>query len=214
MARPSPRFAAAAAMVLTVFASAGCDTSANRRVTSMSIVALSMERNLIQNGGFERSLGLWTLRIKSSSWRIDARHRWSGRSSLELVAKPGRGRPQIILEQQIVGLPKRRPGSTYRLQFRVRTSGLNRSVQTELKLNFVGGGYRFVRGGPIARGGKRGIPPGTSRRWVSVRVEATAPAELSAIDAFVVDSGTKPLSGRIWIDGVHLRLVRRGRGRG
>jgi hypothetical protein len=112
-----------------------------------------------------------------------------------------------VLEQDAVALPVYASGSRYLLTFRARTVRLNRPLQTELKLNFAGGGYSFYRGratGQSPNASGTGIPSGTSAGWIKMVVRATARFPLQSISVFVIDSGLAPLSGTVWIDDVEL----------
>jgi hypothetical protein len=115
----------------------------------------------------------------------------------------------VVLQQDVTALPSYAAGSQYALRFRVRTINLNRRLPTELKLNYAGGGYRFFRGRPLrARTTSgAGIPSGTSAGWIPIVVTATAWFPLQSINAFIIDSGPGPLSGRVWIDDIELHFV-------
>lgn len=177
----------------------------------MSIIALPRGANLVADGAFERSdFGIWTLRVGPRiTAKIDRRVRFSGGGSFRLTARAQRVTTSVVLAQQVAAWPDSAAGSRYVLRFRVRTVGLSRAIQTELKLNYAGGGYVFFRGGPEGAASVKqlGIPAGTSTRWTTMVVKATARFPLQSIDAFVLDSGVGPVVGTLWIDDVHLRSL-------
>jgi len=198
--------------ILIVGAVAGCSSHANQRVTSMSIIVLPTHANLIRNGGFEHSgIDDWTLRPRPGLRTVlDSRVKFSGRRSLRLTAiGPGPVAP-VVLTQEVVALPDSARGSRFLLTFRARTRRLSRSVQTELKLNYAGGGYKFFPGSsedttPGAFTAR--IPAGTSATWMKLVATAKASFPLHSIDAFVVDSGSGRLRGTVWVDNVELHSV-------
>lgn len=188
----------------------GCSARSNQRVTSISVISVPPGANLVRNGGFERSgLGPWTLRLAPGiAAAIDPQVKFSGRHSLRITARTSRIATPLVLGQDAAALPTYATGSRYVLKFRSRTVGLNRPLQTELKLNYAGGGYSFYRGratsqAPNASG--TGIPSGTSPEWTTMAVRATARFPLESITVFVIDSGLAPLSGTVWIDDIELR---------
>jgi hypothetical protein len=175
----------------------------------MSIIVLPPGANLVGDGGFEQSgLGAWNLRLGPGvKATIDSQVRFSGRSSLRFTAKAKRLPTSVVLTQKVAAPPDSAAGSRYLLLVRARTLGLSRSLETELKLNYAGGGYGFFRGLTTDRalGGQRiGIPRGTSAGWSKIVVAATARFPLQSIEAFVIDSGLGRLTGTVWIDQVEL----------
>jgi hypothetical protein len=195
--------------ILVTVAMGGCSAQSNQRVTSMSVISLPPGANLVGDGGFEQSgLGPWTLRLPHEiAAAIDPEVSFSGRRSLRITARAPRLASPLVLEQDAVALPIYATGSRFVLTFRSRTVRLSRPLQTELKLNYAGGGYRFYRGratGQAPNTWGTGIPPGTSTGWTTTVVSATARFPLESITVFVVDSGLAPLSGTVWIDDIEL----------
>jgi hypothetical protein len=156
-------------------------------------------------------LGPWTLRLPPGiAAAIDPHVSFSGRRSLRITARTSRVSLPLVLEQDAVALPTYAAGSRYSLTFRARTVGLNRRLQTELKLAYAGGGYSFHRGRATGEGPNTsgiGIPSGNSAGWMKMVVRATARFPLQSISVFVIDSGLAPLSGMVWIDDIDLHQV-------
>jgi hypothetical protein len=197
------------AILLAAASTVGCSAGSNQRVTSMSIIALRPGANLVGDGGFEQSgLGAWTLRVGPRvAATIDRRIRFSGEGSLRFTASAQRAPTSIVLSQQVADLPDSGVGSRYVLRVRARTVGVSRPLETELKLNFAGGGYRFFRGlstDGLPKRRRIGIPSGTSPGWIKIVVAAKARFPLQSIEAFVLDSGPGRLTGTVWIDQVEL----------
>jgi len=76
-------------------------------------------------------------------------------------------------------------------------------------MRYENGNFDFFHGRPVAGTPglarlRRGIPPGTSRRWITVRVDAVAKRRIEAMGVYAFDSGPGPLRGTVWIDGVEL----------
>jgi hypothetical protein len=108
-----------------------------------------------------------------------------------------------------LGLPGPHQGRANRLVLRARTRRLNRRIQVELKLVYENGRFDFflgraVAGSPGLPKSGVGVPPGTWRRWITVRVDAVARRRVDAIQVFALDSGPGPLGGTVWIDGLEL----------
>jgi hypothetical protein len=133
---------------------------------------------------------------------------WEGQYSARVRAR-GRRVNGSVLIAQIAGSVKAGRGSRYRLVLRARTRRLSRPVQVEIKLVYDNAKYDFFPGRAVAgspglpKSGK-GIPPGTWRRWITVRAKAVARRPVEAIQIFAFDSGPGRLRGTVWIDGVEL----------
>jgi hypothetical protein len=196
----------AAAVLQVALIVGGCSARSAERVTSFSIAPLGSGSNLLGDGGFEQpGLGVWSLTsVSGVSATTDRRIHAEGSQSLRLTAVAAAVPHSVVLEQSVSVLPSTGAGARYVLKVLVRTSQLNRRIETELKLTYAGGGYAFFRGHTRFRG-RPGIPPGTSRGWLSVVVRATARFPLQAVEAFIVDTGPGNLNGTVWLDGADLR---------
>jgi hypothetical protein len=195
------------AAMLTTAVLEACNTNSAQRVTSMSIAPRPRGSNLLSDGGFEQpGTGAWVVNsVRGVSLDSDRAIRAGGVQSLRLRAIHAVVPASIAIEQNVSALPQTHAGARYVLHLQVRTAHLNRRVHTELKLNYAGGGYAFFSGRPIT-GKRAGIPRGTSARWRTVIVHATARYPLESIDAFVLDTGPGKLNGSVWLDDADLRI--------
>jgi hypothetical protein len=202
-----------AAILVAAMVTGGCEARSNQSVTTKSIIAFPSGSNLVQNGGFERfGLESWAvLHAPGITVAVDPQVRFSGRRSLKITAGTNRVASTLVVRQDAVALPSFASGSRYTLTFQARTAGLDRALQTELKLNYAGGGYGFYRGKAMTQASASsptGIPPGTSNEWIKMMVTATARFPLESIGVFVIDSGLGPLTGTVWVDEIALRQSR------
>jgi hypothetical protein len=164
----------------------------------------------LANSSFEEpALTPWqVLGREYAKFALTRRLSWEGQRSLRIDAR-GRRVSGSVLLGQILGVAGAAPGSRYRLLIRARTRRLNRRVQVELKLIYENGRFDFFLGRAVAGSSGLpkagvGIPPGTWRRWITVRVDAVARRRVDAIQVFALDSGPGALRGTVWIDGLEL----------
>ncbi len=225
--RPRLHLIPLATILSVAVALGGCGARSNQRVRSMSIVSLPASINLLGDGSFgQAGFGSWLVRGTAKiRVRIDRNVHLPGSHSFELIADHAHIARSVVLEQEVDAPPRRQRGSMYTLRLRVKTIGLNRSVQTELRLNYADGRYEFFRGATSRpqrsarrhhrslrapnrlpkrlRG--RGIAPGTSAGWLQLVVRATARSRVRSISVFALDTGPGRLDGTIWVDNVVLR---------
>jgi hypothetical protein len=195
-------------MASAVIAACG---GARDSVTSESIVdRRDAQSPRLANSSFEEpTLSPWQVSGKKyARFAVTRRLSWEGQRSVRIDARGRRVRGSVLLGQ-IVGVAGATPGSRYRLVLRARTRRLNRRVQVELKLVYENGRFDFflgraVAGSPGLPKSGVGVPPGTWRRWITVRVDAVARRRVDAIQVFALDSGPGPLRGTVWIDGLEL----------
>jgi hypothetical protein len=202
----------ATAVVATIASAviAACGGTADS-VTSESIVDRgSAPSPRLANSSFEEpTITPWqVLGKKYARFAVTREWAWEGERSARIRARGRRVRGSVLIGQ-IVTLAEAARGSRYRLVIRARTRRLNRRVQAELKLIYDNGKFDFflgraVAGSPGLPKSGTGIPPGTWRRWITVKVDAVARRRVRAIQVFVFDSGPGPLRGTVWIDGVEL----------
>jgi hypothetical protein len=158
----------------------------------------------------KRTLTPWQIAGgQHASFAVTQQSSWEARRSARIRARGTRVRNSVVLGQLVQRAAGAARGSRYRLVVRVRTRGLNRRVQTSIKVRYENGNFDFFHGravagtpGPARLG--RGIPPGTSRGWITVRVDAVAKRRIGAMGVYGFDSGPGPLRGTVWIDSVEL----------
>jgi hypothetical protein len=201
--------AVAAAIATAGIAACG---SARESVTSESIVdRAGAPSSKVANSSFEEPT-LWPWQVAGQKYArvvVTRELSWEGQQSAKIRARGRRVRGSVILGQIVPRVAEAAPGTRYRLVVRVRTRGLNRRGQVELKLIYSHGKYDFylghaVAGSPGLPKSGQGIPPGTWRRWITVKVDAVAKRRVRAIQVFAFDSGPGPLRGTVWIDSVEL----------
>jgi hypothetical protein len=165
---------------------------------------------LLANSSFEEgTLTPWQLvGPRYASFAVTRRPAWEGQHSLRIRARGRRVRGSVLVGQR-AALAQAEPGSRYQLVIRARTRRLNRRVQVEIKLIYDNDSFDFFLGRAVAgspglpRSGT-GIPPGTWRRWITLKVDAVARRRVREIQVFAFDSGPGRLRGTVWIDGVEL----------
>jgi hypothetical protein len=165
----------------------------------------------LANSSFEkRTLTPWQIGGEQhATFAVTRRSSWEGERSARIRARGTRVRNSVVLGQLVQRASGAARGSRYRLVMRVRTRGLNRRVQTSIKMRYVNGNFDVFLGravpGPLgsAKLG-RGIPPGTWRRWITVTIDAVAKRRIGAMGVYAFDSGPGPLRGTVWIDSVEL----------
>ena len=133
---------------------------------------------------------------------------WEGQYSARVHARGRRVKGSVLIGQ-VAGSGEAARGSRYRLVLRARTRRLSRPVQVELKLIYDNKKYDFflgqaVAGSPGLPKSGTGIPPGTWRRWITVKVDAVARRRVETVQVFAFDSGAGRLRGTVWIDSVEL----------
>jgi oligosaccharide repeat unit polymerase len=109
-----------------------------------------------------------------------------------------------FVKQQIRERPRASTGYRLTLEELVTRQHLSRSVAVEMRLNFFGGKYVFYG---------TSIPPGTdialggSTTWIPISLVATATKPIESVEVFALDTGRKPISGRVTIKGIGLTLA-------
>jgi hypothetical protein len=93
---------------------------------------------------------------------------------------------------------------------RVRTRDLSRAVPASIKMKYDNGNFDLFPGraakaaSPALARSRTGIPPGTSRGWITITADAVAKRRIAAMGVYVFDSGPGPLRGTVWIDSAKL----------
>jgi hypothetical protein len=180
-------------------------------VTSESIVDRGkVPSPELANSSFEEgTLTPWQIAGEEyAGFAITRQLSWEGQRSARISARGRRVRGSVLVGQ-IAGVAGARRGSRYRLVIRARTRRLNRRVQVELKLIYDNGKFDFflgraVAGSPGLPESGTGIPPGTWRHWITVKVDALARRRVESIQVFAFDSGPGLLRGTVWIDSAEL----------
>jgi hypothetical protein len=165
---------------------------------------------LLANSSFEAgALPPWQIGGQEyASVSVTRRLSWDGEYSARVSASGRRVRGSVVI-WQIVAAAQAARGSRYRLALRARTLRLNRPIQVEIKLSYDDDSADFVparavAGPPGLRKSRAGIPPGTRRRWITLKADAVAKRPVRGIHIFAFDSGPGPLRGTVWIDSVEL----------
>jgi hypothetical protein len=165
----------------------------------------------LANASFEkRTLTPWQIAgERYASFAVTRRSSWEGQRSARIRARGTRVRGLVVLGQLVQRAAGAARGSRYGLVVRVRTRGLNRRVQTSIKIRYDNGNFDFfpgrvVAGSPGSAKSGPGIPPGTSRGWITMRVDAVAKRRIAAMGVYAFDSGPGPLRGTVWIDSAKL----------
>jgi hypothetical protein len=207
------REARAVVATITAVGIAACGGGADS-MSSDSIVDPERAPNpLLANSSFEEgALPPWQIAgRKYASVGVTRRLSWEGQYSVRVRARGTRVRGSVLIGQ-IARMTQAARGSRYRLVLRARTRRLNRPIQVEIKLiydhdsfDFVPG--RAVAGSPGLPNSRVGIPPGTWRRWITVKADAVAKRRVRGIHIFAFDSGPGLLRGTVWIDSVELSTV-------
>jgi hypothetical protein len=169
------------------------------------------QRSELANAGFERrTLTGWQIGGEQhASFAVTGRSSWEGQCSARIRARGTPVRGSVVLGQLVERAAGAAPGSRYRLVLRVRARGLNRPVSASIKMRYDNGNVDVFLGraepGPLGSAELgTGVPPGTSRRWITVRVDAVAKRRIGAMGIYAYDSGPGPLRGTVWIDSVEL----------
>jgi hypothetical protein len=169
------------------------------------------QRSELPNAGFEtRTLTRWQIAGEQhASFAVTERSSWEGQYSARIRARGTPVRGSVVLGQLVERAAGAARGSRYRLVLRVRARGLNRPVSASIKIRYDNGNVDVFLGraepGPLGSAELgTGIPSGTSRRWITVRVDAVAKRRIGAMGIYAFDSGPGPLRGTVWIDSVEL----------
>jgi hypothetical protein len=171
-------------------ATGGCEATSNSAVTSQSIVVVPAGPNLILDGRFNQALsGPWEFTLPAGAQ--ERRGAVAGQDALIIAQPAPGGQGPLVLQQATDVLPDYRIGATYVLRALVRTVAVTRPIETELKLDYAGGGYGFfgsTASTPAPSGRLGRYVSGTTDGWLTVEVRATAQLPLTSIDAFVIDA--------------------------
>jgi hypothetical protein len=196
-----------AALMLLAVVLSGCSARSDSAVTTQSIAEIPTSENLLFNPAFTRS--------KIAAWHVILPRRGSaylvrsgGHRVLVISASAPGGTGLLLVHQTSALLPVHAVGSQYVLRVQLRRSNVSRTIYTELRLNYAGGGYGFFYGTPMtsasppAQPGIRGTTPG----WVTVVVHARAQLPVESIEAMLADSRPdSPFSGSVAIGQPDLR---------
>jgi hypothetical protein len=204
--------AVVAAIASVALAGCGGPCGANTDSGSPDSIEKTRRRHTdLINSSFEkRTLTPWQIAgMQHARFAVTARSSWEGQRSARIRVRAARVRGSVVLGQLVQRAAGAARGSRYRLVVRVRTRGLSRPVQTAIKMKYDNGNFDFFLGRPaagspgFAKSGT-GIPPGTSRRWMTLRVDAVAKRRIAAMGVYAFDSGPGPLRGTVLIDGAKL----------
>ena len=166
----------------------------------------------LANASFEKgTLTPWQITGKQyASFGVTQRSSWEGQRSAKILVGTARVRGSVVLGQLVRRAAGDARGSRYRLVMRVRTRDLSRAVPTSIKMKYENGNIDFFPGraataayAALARS-RTGIPAGTSRGWITIRVDAVAKRRIAAMGVYAFDSGPGPLRGTVWIDSAKL----------
>ena len=166
----------------------------------------------LANASFEkRTLTPWQIAGKQqASFGVTDETSSGGRRSAQIRLRAPRVRHSVVLGQLVPGAAGRARGSRYRLVMRVRTRDLSRAVPASIKMKYDNGNFDLFPGraakaaSPALARSRTGIPPGTSRGWITITADAVAKRRIAAMGVYVFDSGPGPLRGTVWIDSAKL----------
>jgi len=162
----------------------------------------------LANASFEkRTLTPWQIAGKQlASFGITEGASWGGQRSAKIRVRADRVRHSVVLAQLVPSAAGDARGSRYRLVMRVRTRDLSRAVPTFIKMKYDDGNFDLFpgRAATAAASARARIPPGTSRGWITITVDAVAKRRIAAMGVYLFDSGPGPLRGTVWIDGAEL----------
>jgi hypothetical protein len=179
-------------------ANVGRETSVTRKIFPPST-------NLL-NATFDPGSEGWSItRGPVARVSIDTKRAFIGSTSL-LATGTGRiGSPPSFVEQTVVGLPRKAPGTAYEVSIALRTRGLTRPLLPEMKMIYEDGSYEFFTT-PSAGARIASFSPG----WRRVKVRGAASKQLKAIVVYALDTGTgTPVRGSEWLDDARLVLARK-----
>jgi hypothetical protein len=161
---------------------------------------------LLVNGDFQAPLdSTWMLARGSVATVALDRSALRGHAVLR-VAGSGRDGSATTLTQRLLGAPTLPRRLRYRLRLRYRTRALNRPLAIYVKVVHGNGTYQLFGGHDPERPATPGIPSGTARSWRSFEADATVSDPLATIIVVLVDTGTHPLRGTVWIAGPSLEV--------
>lgn len=148
--------------------------------------------------------GIWTVSGQPGANLVAQTSSNGSSGSIMLVGHGTRLRRAAFVKQQV--MERSKASTSYRLTLEelVARQHLSRAVAVEMRLNFVGGRYSFYG---------TSIPPGTDitlggdPTWIPISLKARVTRPIQSIEVFALDTGRKPVSGRVTIKGVGLALT-------
>jgi hypothetical protein len=166
----------------------------------------------LANASFEnRTLTPWQIAGKQhASFGVTQRASWGGQRSAKIRVRAAQLRGSVVLGQLVHAAAGDARGSRYRLVMRVRTRDLSRAVPTSIKMTYENGNFDFFPGRAATAAStalaksRTGIPPGTSRGWITITADAVAKRRIAAMGVYAFDSGPGPIRGTVWIDSAKL----------
>jgi hypothetical protein len=165
----------------------------------------------LTNFSFEkRTLEPWQIAgTQHARFAVTEQSSWEGQRSARISASATQVRYSVVLGQLVQRAAGATRGSRYRLVMRARTRGLNRPIQTSIKMRYANDKSdvfpgHVTAGAPRVAKSATGIPRGTSRGWITIRADAVAKRRIAAMGVYAFDSGPGPLRGTVWIDSVEL----------
>ncbi len=124
--------------------------------------------------------------------------------SIMLVGHGTSLRRAAFVKQRVTEKSKSSTGYQLTLRELVSRQNLSRPVAVEMRMNFFGGRYAFYG---------TSIPPGTditsggNPTWIPISLAARAPGPIESLEVFALDTGRKPVSGRVTIKGIGLTIA-------
>jgi oligosaccharide repeat unit polymerase len=167
--------------------------------------------NLLINGDLEPPVQAPWQEAESRVARLesDRAASWASDASLR-VRGTGRRAPSPSFFTQVVrDLPDHTQGAIYTFRIAALARGLSRPLPAAMKFTYRDGTSDFFPATAGTAGSLGGddlppIPAGTTELWQPGTAIGRAERPLRSIQVFLVDTGTRPLRGRAWIDGVTL----------
>jgi hypothetical protein len=170
---------------------------------------------LVANGGFEEGFASgWDISRSDGVEVSETARAHAGAHALQLRYHMRAQGASSGVTQLINRLPQRAVGTRYTLREVVFTKALTRQVVFGFQFLYEDGTSEYVVGrarraparSPDVRAS--GIPAGSTRGWRLASASAVARKRISAIRAFPIDAGRRPLRGLVRVDDVSLKADR------
>ncbi len=165
--------------------------------------------NLVKSSYFNADLGRIWHSTSNGVGKISVTRKptWRGHASLMLRGTGKAAVGSTFVEQSLDALPSASSGTVYDFGFVALRHHLSRTVEAWIKLYYVDGSYEPVLAHPLhGRLSASGIPAGSDRGWQAYGAEARAVKPLLAVELFICDTGSGPLTGTVQISDVSLVL--------
>lgn len=172
--------------------------------------ALGPGGTLLVNGDFDDGLRTgWQLANNAvASIVVSRKAMWQGHHALVVTGSGTMGvvGSSTVVEQFVGSLPSAAAGTTFDLALTARQVQLSRELAVEVKLLYTDGSYQFFDAHRLSGGVGRalGILPGGGQSWRRYAVTARAREPVSSIEVFAVDTGSRALTGAVYLSGLSL----------